>query len=327
MQNFLSIIKAAFTGIPADIWRKHIILYVLTFISVTMAGYAHAPVRQGLAGLFYALSYGIPIMLILTAHELGHYIQARRYGVPVSLPYFIPMPFISPFGTMGAFIRLQGYPTDRRSLFDVAFWGPAMSFLLSIPCIIIGIAITEVGPATGEIYGDPMIIKMIARIFHNIPPGYDVAMNPLLFAGWAGLFVTAINLFPIGQLDGGHIAYSVLGKRQKEVGYVFLFLLGMLAFQFPGWFVWILILVFMGIEHPPLDQIYGYSKPLDKGRFKLAFASLLIFVISFTPVPIQHVQSIQESVPGPGNIPHDDRRGPLAPDDEPEPYKKDDFTI
>ncbi len=300
MSKITRIAQAIFSDIPANTWSKHIALYMLTFLSTTLTGMTMTDMA-GLAGLLTALSYSLPVMLILTAHELGHYIFARLYGVPVTLPYFIPMPFISPFGTMGAFIRMKGLPPDRRSLFDIAFWGPAMSFIFSIPFLIGGLWLSEVRrvPAefSGLVFGDSLLIKIATFFIFDVPPGYEVYIHPMAFAAWAGLFVTAINLFPIGQLDGGHIAYAVFGKRQKEVGYLFLAILLLLSFEFTGWFLWVLILIFMGVVHPPLPSEYFHYLPLDQGRKRLALLSGLILLFCFVPNPIRHEAPVPHELP------------------------------
>lgn len=273
-------------------WIIHLSLFFLTFFSTTLAG-LELTTKNGLSGFIEALSYSLPLMIILTGHELGHYVMARLYGVSVSLPYFIPMPLISPFGTMGAFIRMYGLPVDRRSLFDIAFWGPAMSFLLSIPFLVIGISLSEVNPIPqnfqGMVFGDSLLVKFVTALFYNIPPGYDIVIHPMGFAGWTGLFITALNLLPVGQLDGGHIAYAVFGKRQKEIGYVVLVLLFLFSLEFTGWFFLGLILIFLGIRHPPLPtEYFGEIRILDPRRRKLAWFSMGIFLLCFVPVPVQN---------------------------------------
>ncbi|MCS6983989.1 MAG: site-2 protease family protein [Leptospiraceae bacterium] len=272
-----------------------------------------------------SLGYSIPLMIILTGHEMGHYVMARLYGVSVSLPYFIPLPFISPFGTMGAFIRMHQMPPDRRSLFDIGFWGPAMSFLLSLPFLIIGISLSHVQPIphyfTGLIYGDSLLIKLVNSIFHDIPPGHDIVAHPMALAAWTGLFVTALNLLPIGQLDGGHISYALLGRRQKEVSYMALLILFLLSLYFSGWFFLGLILIFMGLRHPPLPaEFFTGIIPLDTRRLKLAWFSFLMLVLCFVPVPIQQyhlnlpqLEPYQES---PHYEPEDEAEDPLPMEDD-----------
>lgn len=293
-------VKALLVDIPRDEWTKHGVLFILTFLSTTATGLFMTD-AQGLPRLMLALSYSVPIMIILTGHEMGHYISARLYGVPVSLPYFIPLPFLSPFGTMGAFIRMRSMPPDRRSLFDIAFWGPAMSFFLSIPFLVIGLYLSEVHRIlpnfNGFIYGDSLLTKLAAGLFFNVPNGYEVYIHPMAFAAWAGFFVTAINLFPIGQLDGGHIAYAVLGKRQREISYLFLAILIFLSFEFSGWFLWILILIFMGLNHPPLPSEYFHNHPLDSKRKKMALFSAVMLILCFVPYPVQQKVAVPIDVP------------------------------
>lgn len=302
LHNFLS----TFRGISGDDWRKHGILFFLTFFSTTLTGVTFALTQENV--LLQGLAYSIPVMIILTGHELGHYYFARKYGVKVSLPFFIPLPLISPFGTLGAFIKMETFPESRRELFDIAFWGPAMSFLLSIPFAVTGLLLSRVQaiPAdfTGVVFGDSLIFKFIAGMFFDIPEGHDIIIHPMAFAAWVGFFVTAINLIPVGQLDGGHIAYSLFGKRQKEIAVTSLVILGIMALEFYGWLVWLVLLVAMGIKHPPLFSMNPFHDFLDNRRLKLAWGSLLMLLLCFTPAPMK-----QES-PQPGQ--QEERKLPLS---------------
>ena len=310
VDKVLQIIRFSFSGISGDQWRKHILLFALTGFSTFLTGLEMAGNTVGLQKILLGLSYSLPVMLILTGHELGHYIVARMYGVNVSLPYFIPLPILSPFGTMGAFIRMRGLPMDKRSLFDVAFWGPAMSFMLSIPFAIAGILLSEVKPIPpdfgGMYFGDSIFFKWLISLFHQIPPGHDLFIHPMAFAAWVGFFITAINLFPIGQLDGGHIAYAMFGRNQKWIAMVFLGFLVLLTFFHFGWFIWLVLLYFMGIFHPPVQS--GAFDLLDHKRMRLGYASLVVLVLCFIPIPIEFKEARdfiperqQESVPLPYN--------------------------
>lgn len=266
--------------------QKHLLLFFLTLASTTLTGYYMAGPSE--TPWFDGLLYSVPVMVILGAHELGHYVAARLYGVDATLPYFIPLPVISPFGTLGAFIKMKEMPPDRRSLFDIAFWGPAMSFLFSIPFMIGGLMLSEVRKVPenfgGMVFGDSLLFRLTAELFYEIPAGYDVFIHPMAFAAWAGLFVTAINLLPIGQLDGGHIAYSVFGKRARQINYLFVAVLIILSFEFFGWAFWVMLLFLMGIHHPPLNT--EGSSPLDKKRMRMAFYSAVMLILCFIPVPL-----------------------------------------
>jgi membrane-associated protease RseP (regulator of RpoE activity) len=236
-------------------------------------------------------------MAILTAHELGHYLQARRYGVPASLPFFIPFP-ISPFGTMGAVIVQQSGVADRKSMFDIAITGPLAGLVLALPLAYFGIGNAKVETFAGlpgkvTIYSDPLLLQWMIRQVHGpLPPGADVTVNPMLFAGWVGVFITALNLLPIGQLDGGHILYCLIGRRAHYVARgLFLAAAATVAYNVlfgdRGFFVWTLMLVLiwlMGTRHPPTanDRV-----PLGWFRVILGWLTLMFVFIGLTPIPIQ----------------------------------------
>lgn len=224
------------------------------------------------------------------AHELGHFFISRNYGVEVTLPLFIPFP-LSPFGTLGAIIKMRGVMPNRKALFDVGIAGPLAGLMLTLPIIIIGLYLSRV-VVISELeepvipLGSSILFSLIEKImFGNLPEGQDIILHPVAYAGWVGLFVTALNLLPIGQLDGGHIIYSLVGKKSKIVYYLTLGALGLICiFINPAWILlWCLLLLF-GFKHPPtLDEI----TPLDKKRKFLGFFILIFFILSFTPVPFR----------------------------------------
>lgn len=282
-----------FYDIEPGVWNKHLLLFFLTFVTTTFTGMQMA-LSDTLSGAFLqGLSYSISLMVILTAHEMGHYITAKRAGVDVTLPYFIPLPFIHGFGTLGAFIKMKSIPPGRRELFDIAFWGPAMSFLLSIPVSIAGILLSEVHPipqgadAFFITYGDSALFYTLTRMIWELPPGYDIFIHPMAFAGWVGFFVTAINLFPISQLDGGHISYAVFGRRHKEVGMAFIILLLLLSLEYTGWIFWIVLLLIMKLRHPPMELYWDVIEPLDRKRVRYALFAFIILIITFIPFPVE----------------------------------------
>ncbi len=331
MNNFQKIWNLYFSGISAKQWRIHLLLFMATFITTTITGMEMALTREPMGAFWQGLGYSFSIMIILTAHEMGHYVISRKYGVDVSLPYFIPVPFFQGFGTLGAFIKMRSLPPGRHELFDIAFWGPAMSFWLSIPISIIGILLSEVHPIPDQhpgvfiTYGDSLIFYLFTHWIWDIPAGYDIFIHPVAFAGWAGFFVTAVNLFPISQLDGGHIAYSVLGHRQKELATFFIIVLLLLSLKYTGWLFWIVVLFIMGLKHPPMEYHWYNPQPLDNKRFRLAIISLFIFVITFIPFPMDinysenpspvapEKEIIPESLPGQEFIQHNEGN-PTLPD-------------
>jgi Zn-dependent protease len=231
------------------------------------------------------------LMAILIAHEMGHFLQARWNKVPATLPYFIPFP-ISPFGTMGAVIFQGPGSADRRKMFDIAISGPLAGLALTIPITIIGlhqVGLQRYDPTLLEpIYGSPPILAwMIEWIKGPLPPGFALRSdNPWLFAGWVGIFITALNLVPIGQLDGGHILYTLIGRRAHAVAYLLLALA--LAFMYrTGEVTYGLMLVLLAISGPRHPPTADDSVPLGAGRILLGWLTLSFVIVGFTIVPIQ----------------------------------------
>ncbi len=249
------------------------------------------------SSLLSFLSQGIPfsftLLLILLAHELGHYFMSRRHQVEATLPYFIPAPNL--LGTFGAFIKMRSYVNDRRALLDIGAAGPLAGLILSIPAVIIGIKLSEVKMIEnipGQLtLGSSLLFSLLTRIsIGNIPENYDILLHPICFAGWIGLFVTSLNLLPIGQLDGGHIAYAVLGERQvkvSKISFFFLLFFGLLSwfgFGWIGWFILALLLSIIGFRHPPPRDL---SISLDRRRNVVGWATLIVFFLTFIPVPFK----------------------------------------
>jgi len=236
--------------------------------------------------------YSATILLILGCHEMGHYLACRYYNVDASLPFFIPMPlFVS--GTLGAFIRIREPIPLKRMLFDIGIAGPIAGFVVAIPALFIGVAmshVVKVPPDTQGLVelGEPLLFKAAAWLsWGSLPVGYSLNLHPMAFAGWFGLLATALNLFPIGQLDGGHIAYALLGRRSVYVTYVMVLVALGLAYFSSSWLIWttltIAMLVLFGPRHP---RVADEEVPLDGNRVILALVALGIFVVSFTPAPI-----------------------------------------
>ena len=286
------------------LWR-YVILFALTVLSTTQAGGGHyASFTVGFSEqipripffslLLHGLWYSLSILAILGCHELGHYYACRYYGVDSSRPYFLPMPFLLT-GTLGAFIRIRGPIPGKRALFDIGIAGPIAGFLVALPVLLIGMHLSTVVrlPTTfrGEVYelGEPLLFKAAEWLtFGNIPDGYSVNMHPMAFAAWFGMLATALNLFPIGQLDGGHISYAVFGRRSTVVTMVMVPCLIGLSFVSMSWIVWtaltIGMLLLFGPRHP---RVIDEEIPLDTSRLWLAAFALLMFILCFTPSPIQ----------------------------------------
>jgi len=251
----------------------HILLFVLTVVTTTM-----------MVGPVYSAC----LMSILTAHEFGHYFAARYHRVDASLPYFIPGPFL--FGTMGAVIRMSPYMPNRRALFDIASAGPLAGMALAVPISFVGILLPEhvlIVESQAEIlFGSPILFQLFERLLFGVEAvGVSSSLNEVAFAGWVGLFVTALNLLPIGQLDGGHISYAVFGRKSwlfARVAFGGLLLITLTMSRNYSLFL-VLLLVF-GIKHPPTmnDTI-----PLDPVRRKIAWLLVVTFILCFTPVPLK----------------------------------------
>jgi len=272
-----------------------LVLFLLTCVSTLFAGAIHAGVVDFTAAPTWLLT-GAPfagtLIAILGVHEFGHYFTARYYKAAVSLPYFIPAPppfFL--FGTMGAIIRMRSAVRDRTSLLDIAAAGPLAGLLIAIPAMVLGLAWSTLQPVPSGPYlqtGDSLVTALLTTLrFGAIPSGMIVYTHPVADAAWVGLFVTALNLFPVGQLDGGRIAYALLGRRHRVVGlaaFAATLVLGVATWSL-NWFVWAaLIFFFVGFHHsPPLDDV----TPLSRGRRLTAAACLVLFVLLLPPVPIQ----------------------------------------
>lgn len=237
--------------------------------------------------LMAGLPFSIAIMSILVAHEMGHYLACRYYGISATLPYFIPFPSI--VGTMGAFIRIRSPFHHRPALLDVGVAGPIAGFVLAVPALVIALSQSRYGVIdpnqSGIVFGEPLIFKVIAYLMGMTPPpGMDIYLHPIGIAAWFGFFATAINLLPAGQLDGGHIAYALFGRFHKKISQGLVFTLIPLGiFYWSGWLVWTTLLLFIGLRHPvTLDD----SVPLSPRHRWLGWIALAMLVLCFTPIPI-----------------------------------------
>lgn len=283
----------------------HLLLFVLTIASTTLVGagqYASfLDDFRGSAGLpmpfasllVRGLWYSGTILAILGCHELGHYFACRYYDVDASLPFFIPVPFLLT-GTMGAFIRIREQIPSKKMLFDIGIAGPIAGFVVAVPALFIGLALSHVvripadAPGLVEL-GEPLLFKFASWLMWGTQPdGYSMNMHPMAFGAWFGMLATALNLFPIAQLDGGHVSYAVLGPRWST--YVTFVMLGVavsLAFFATSWVVWtgmlVLMLFVFGPRHP---RVFDEDMPLDRNRLMLAAFAVIMFALCFTPAPI-----------------------------------------
>jgi membrane-associated protease RseP (regulator of RpoE activity) len=280
----------------------HILLFALTVATTTLVGAAQylgflADFKDFTPSISWpmlvrGLWYAGTILAILGCHELGHYFACRYYDVDASLPYFLPAP--PPFltGTLGAVIRIREPFPSKRALFDIGIAGPLAGFVVLVPALFIGMALSHVARVppsfVGEELGEPLLFKLASWLyFGTIPDGYSVNLHPMAFAAWFGMLATALNLFPIGQLDGGHISYSVLGHRSIYVTYAAVGVVATLTYFAGSWAFFALLMVVMlvvfGPRHP---RVWDEHVPLDRTRLIMAFCALVIFVLCFTPAPI-----------------------------------------
>lgn len=238
------------------------------------------------ASLWKGVPFAVTLLGILVMHELGHYVLSRLHRVPTSLPLFIPGPphFI---GTFGAIIRMRSPIMSRKALFDIGVAGPIAGFVVAVVALIIGLNLSNVVVADrtyGLHLGEPLLLQFLSwTVFGSLPDGYDVVLHPVGFAAWFGLFITSLNLIPLGQLDGGHVAYALWGDRQRTIAMVVvptLIVLGFVGWQ--GWFVWAGLAGLMGFTHPP---VHDPGALLGRTRVWVGRGALLIFAITFAPVP------------------------------------------
>jgi len=237
------------------------------------------------AALLSGLPFSLTLVTILLAHECGHYLACVYYGVDATLPFFIPAP--TPIGTMGAFIRIRSAIYSKRILFDIGIAGPIAGFVFLLPALGVGLAFSKVLPGIehqGSLtFGVPPILWLLEKvIFPGVNPA-DVYLHPIARAGWVGVFATALNLLPVGQLDGGHVLYAVMGEKHRWISRAFILLLipGGLFF-WSGWLMWAAVLFLFARRHP---AIYDLSD-IGRGRVRLAVVALAIFLLSFMLSPI-----------------------------------------
>ncbi len=282
----------------------HALLFLLTVYSTTLVGsrlaynFAHnlpafdletdvpayLDIWANPSQLAAGLPFSLTLLTILLAHEFGHYLACVYYRVDASLPYFLPAPTL--IGTLGAFIRIRGPIYSRRALFDIGVAGPVAGFLFLLPALSIGLAYSKIVPdVTREgsiLFGSPALLWLFQKIIYPGLPAGMIYLHPVARAAWIGVFATALNLLPIGQLDGGHILYAFVGERHRRLSRVFVLLLVPVGLVYWwGWLFWAAVLFFLGSRHP---VIYD-TQPLGAARLRLGVLALLIFVLSFMPNP------------------------------------------
>ena len=291
---------------PQRYWL-HVLLFLLTLYSTTLVGArlgynfrhnlpafdleadipAYAEIWTDASQLASGLPFSLTLLAILLAHEFGHYLACVYYRVNASLPYFIPAPTL--IGTLGAFIRIRGPIYSRRALFDIGVAGPIAGFVFLLPALSIGLAYSKIVadvPLEGSIlFGVPGLLWLFEKLIFPGMPAAHVYLHPVARAAWIGIFATALNLLPIGQLDGGHILYAFVGERHRRLSRAFVLLLvpvGVLYWW--GWLFWAAVLFFLGARHP---AIYD-DRPLGRTRRWLGALALFLFALSFMPSPFVH---------------------------------------
>lgn len=286
-------------------WWLHVVLFAATLCTSTVMGgiyFGWTPVELAELGwprwmlhpVFIAegLKFSVPLLAILLAHEMGHYVAARRHGLVTTPPFFLPMPvplWFSP-GTFGAVMRIKQPITTRAQLLDIGAAGPIAGFLVAVPTLLVGLAMSQVRdfPTQGPLwyFAEPLLFKLTARglFFPGLTGNEDIMLHPVAWAAWWGLLVTALNLLPFFQLDGGHIAYALFGAGHRRWARRLLVVFVLLTAFWPGWALWAAILILVGPEHPP---ILHESERLDRTRTIVGWVAIAIFVLCFSVAPIQ----------------------------------------
>lgn len=269
----------------------NLVLFITTFLTMTFAG---ALEEKTIIDVFLTgIPFSLTLICILLCHEFGHYFAARKFGANPTLPFFIPLPlsFPSP-GTMGAVIKTRNPIPSRRALLYVGAMGPLPGFIVSLVAAIIGIYLSDVKPlpaAGGDvmvpIMGDSMLFRLLIQIIHGaVPAGHDLYLSSYAWAAWFGLFITSLNLMPIGQLDGSHILYSLIGRRQRLFGWVSLAGLVGMSIVWWGWIVWIVLTLFLlMVAHPEVPE----RERLTTAEKAIGWLCMIILVLTFVPVPLR----------------------------------------
>ncbi len=292
----------------APVWRRrlwlHILLFLLTLFTTTALGARLAfnfknnlpafDLEHDLAAFLEAfrdpsillsgLPYSLTLLLVLSAHEFGHWFACVFHGIAASLPYFLPAPTF--IGTFGAFIRFRSAVKNRQELFDVGVAGPLAGFAFVLPALAIGLALSKVVPGIGQHgemqFGTPIILRLAEWWLFPGAAASDIYLHPVARAAWVGLFATSLNLLPIGQLDGGHIVYACFGERHRIISTVAIAVLAILGFVYWPWWVWAVVLFFVGRKHFFVFDMGG----IGRGRWQVFFLTIVIFVLCFIPAPV-----------------------------------------
>jgi membrane-associated protease RseP (regulator of RpoE activity) len=289
---------------PRHRYWLHLLLLLLTLLTTSVVGaglaagfadgrpfniddiYGYALAWSQPSYLVQGLPFSLTLVGVLLAHEMGHFLTARYYQVDASLPYFLPVPTL--IGTFGAFIRIRSAILSKRILYDVGIGGPLAGFAALLLPLIAGVSMSKVIPgiaASGDVvFGTPLLVRLMEMAMFPGVPVENIYLHPVARGAWVGVLATALNLLPIGQLDGGHILYAFLGERTKYLSWVLVAVFVPMGFYFAySWLFWAAVLFFFGMKHPSLVD----PSPIGPGRTKLAILALFIFVLCFTPSPIR----------------------------------------
>ncbi|MBC8345195.1 MAG: site-2 protease family protein [Candidatus Marinimicrobia bacterium] len=272
--------------------RIHWILFLLTVFTTLLAGamMEGARIWESPIEILKGIPFSVTLMLILGTHEFGHYFYAQKHKVDATLPYFIPAPpFLFLIGTFGAFIKIKSPIYRKDVLLQIGAAGPIAGFIIAVPALVIGLWLSDVVEKVDVqgalMLGDSILMKILTWVTHpGLLENQDIMLHPIAFAGWIGLLVTMLNLLPIGQLDGGHVAYAMLGEKQGWVAKAAFAALIPLSFLSLNWLVWGILILFLmrSTKHPPIQDIHA---PLSKNNMRVGFTCLVIFILCFIPAP------------------------------------------
>lgn len=274
--------------------KIHLVLFFLTVFTTLLAGalMEGAKILENPLELLKGIPFSFTLMFILGTHEFGHYYYAQKHKVDATLPYFIPAPpFLFLIGTFGAFIKIKSPIYRKDALLQIGAAGPIAGFVIAVPALIIGLLLSDVVEKSNIqgalILGDSILMKILTWITHpKLMDTQDIMLHPIAFAGWIGLLVTMLNLLPIGQLDGGHVAYAMLGKKQRLIGQIAFIFLIPLSFLSINWLIWglLLLILMRSVKHPPIQDIHIPLSDTDK---RIGYICLLIFIVCFIPAPFK----------------------------------------
>lgn len=278
----LTLVSTFFVGLTWSLSYLHADLLAGGPLELPPRAFLEPPV------LLLSLAYTAALMIILVGHEMGHYLTCRRYGLAATLPYFIPAPTL--IGTLGAFIKIRSPIRHKSHLFDIGANGPLVGFALALPALFAGLAFSKVVPALPTegaiVFGEPLVFDLLENLFFTgAGGGTDIVLHPIAFAGWVGILVTSLNLLPLGQLDGGHIAYALIGPRTRHLSRALVGVFVVMGVVFwVGWFLWAAVMIVLGLKHP---HLIDEDTPLSPQRRALSLVVLLIFILSFIPDPVR----------------------------------------